>query len=152
MVGSVPNRPGVGLRCIHWEGLLFVRSAPVFGSNQIARGVTRGLMEPACQHDARTERTGFASQVREDLLSYVLAEFGIATGPAQRDGIDEVRVARDQFGESSFRTVGAVAAQEFLIVEHERSLTIQPGASQTGQKTQHWARSMNRDFAGYVTV
>src|SRR5580765_5932546 len=91
-------------------------------------------MEPACQHDARTERTGFARQVRENLLSYVLAEFGVATGPAQCGGIDQVRVARDQFGKSSLRTVGAVAAQEFLIVEHQRSLTIQPGVIETGQE------------------
>lgn len=101
---------------VHGHRFLFAGAATTFASQSLTRGKNRGAMEPAGEYDIFRESRGFVREIGENELRDVLGAMRVAAGLAQRGGINERDVARDEFAERGFGTVGGKATQELAVV------------------------------------
>ncbi len=78
----------------------------------------RGAIQPTGEHDSLSQGAGFARQIGEHHLCYVLGEMCIPRQLPHRRRVDEVDMARNEFAERSFIGIVCELTQKFGIVAH----------------------------------
>lgn len=68
-------------------------------------------MQPTAEKHARRQMRSLAGQVDEHRLGRILRQSLITVQPAQGGAVDQVHVARDNFAEGGFGSVGGVLMQ-----------------------------------------
>ena len=112
---------GMIVQGVHRCGLLFAKLTAAFGADRVARDKAGIAMQPAAEPTFASEFAGVLRKADEDGLRDILGKQGVALDDAQRGGIDEVDVARDQFTKGCFRAVLDILRQQLLALGHLQS-------------------------------
>lgn len=98
--------------------LFLTLASSVFRAGDFAGGEISTGIEPAAEVGAAGERRGFAREIDEDALGGIMGQVSIAGNLAESDGINEIDVPADQFGEGFFGTSLGVVAKQFVVRLH----------------------------------
>ncbi len=103
-----------GVHGIHLSGNLFAQLAPGFAADNIDGLAPRDLIEPGSEDGVGRKPVRVAGKIDEDGLRDLLGQLRGAN-LAKRCGMNEIKVAPDDFGEGLFGLVPCVARKQFQI-------------------------------------
>ena len=75
-------------------------------------------MQPTTEHWIATEGSGESGEVRKDLLADILGEVRVSIHPSQSGGVNQVKIAADDFSKGIFRTSRRVFREQLLHIRH----------------------------------
>jgi hypothetical protein len=105
--------------------LLFALVPPPLNGQRVGARVTRRAAKPAGQNGLVAERVRLAREDDENRLRDFLGQIRVAHLP-QRDGINEIDMARDERGERRLGIVPRMVTQQVQIVIHRFTNTFTP--------------------------
>ncbi len=109
---------GVVVESIDFHGNPFPFLAAVFGAKGFQGGVASMAVQPAAEDGAVRERMSFAGEVGEDQLRHILGQMDIAAGHPPGGGIDQGKVALDQFPKGRLGALANVLGEVLRVVIH----------------------------------
>jgi len=98
-------------------------TTPHIAADVFIGGEMGGAMKPPSKHDVRRQPAGFAGEIRENGLGYILGDV-FTSGLTPGGCVNDVEMASDEFTKRRLVAVSAVFTEQFKVGFH-RCFTIE---------------------------